>query len=98
MLKKLEELTGRGIVSAPDGSKKTVAYEIQIFEEQTDSTTRDSLKKESVSGLKSLAGRVDFCFGVFQNLTLTLQDGKKLPFVFTKIDGTIGARGWFTSD
>lgn len=89
-LELIEELSGRGTVyrkgCEPIGES---AYDLRVHQEIHDAST------EEVPGLRQIRGRVEGLdnFGLLAtDLTLHLEDQRRLDFLIVDLDGTITVR------
>lgn len=92
-----EQSTGEGLVYRKDGSfVANVKYALQVIQEFIDTTTKDG--PGTLPGLKDVVGRVTGLdtFALLSEgaeLTLHLEDGRRLDFLVKNLDGQIAAQG-----
>ncbi len=95
MRKVIERLTGAGKVYRENGDLLGDAqYDLRVIQEFKDVGTKDG--PELLPGLKDVVGHVtglDNLVLIGAELTLHLEDGRRLRFFVTDQDGRIGASG-----
>ena len=91
----LDSLRGLGAVHAGDVLLRTTAYELSIWSAGTPAGDADA------NALPNIDGHIDIT-GIGEavvlagpgNLTLTLEDGRRLSFKLTSSGGSIAGIGW----
>jgi hypothetical protein len=85
---------GKGTVTASSESSR-VTYDLVFFRDQLKTTALGSGYSSIPSGVERIRGRVlPVCFGLGENLTLEMEDGRKLSFFYTDSGGAISFSGW----
>jgi hypothetical protein len=98
MRKLIDTIEGSGTVTSSSGEHAAVHYVLHIYQDQISVANRQN-PNAMAPGLKSIEGPVlPVCFFGDRDLTLELQDGRKLRFSFTDMHGSIAAKGALTAE
>jgi hypothetical protein len=93
MRKLIEKIEGSGTVTSSSGEHAAVHYVLHIYQDQI-SVANMQNPNATMPGIKSIEGPVlPVCFFRDPDLTLELQDGRKLKFSFTDMHGSIATKG-----
>jgi len=91
----LEHLQGSGVVTAENGDRMTVKYDLQITRDEPEAGRPPAV------GFKHLGGQIwsehDSYFVLSHArtiMTLQMEDGRKLKFFHRDLAGNIGLREW----
>lgn len=96
MNKLIEELAGIGEVFENDNSLGKVNYQIKIFLEMVNADTFGAEEEEE--GLQQITGKISsdsLLQLISKNLTLLLEDGRKIEFFVENRDGDVQFSGDF---
>ena len=90
----IQSVTGKGTVRSKDGKHVHVKYELTEFQEEVRAGHMGD-PNASILGLKQIRGWVEPVSFIGDELTLELQDNRKLKFFFTDTNGKIVGSGGF---
>jgi hypothetical protein len=92
MRKLIETIEGNGTVTSSSCEHAAVHYVLHIYQDQI-SVGHMQDANATIPGMMNIEGPVlPVCFFGDPDLTLELQDRRKLKFFFTDMHGSIGAR------
>ena len=89
----VEALRGKGMVTTEDGQQVSVEYDLKVCQEEISAGSMEN-PTASIPGMKSIEGHVKPVRFFGQELTLELEDKRKIKFFFTDMRGTIALRQW----
>ncbi|MCW5963850.1 MAG: hypothetical protein KIT83_07420 [Bryobacterales bacterium] len=89
----MESLEGKGIVSTESGETATVSYYLEVWREVIPTPIYQDPHADML-GLFEVHGHIEpMCFGVGENLVLTLNDGRTFPLFVQNSHGNISPMG-----
>jgi hypothetical protein len=90
----IERLNGAGTVMSPSGALTPVRYDLQVLQEEISAGTLEH-PHATIPGLKSIRGQIQpVCFFGETELTLEMNDARKMKFFFRDGHGSIVLRQW----
>jgi hypothetical protein len=89
----MESMEGRGIVTADDGQKVSVEYELNVYQEGIPAGSMAD-PHATIPRFKDIRGRIKPVCYFGQVLRLEMEDGRKLRFSFKDTDGNIALSSW----
>jgi hypothetical protein len=93
-MRHVERMNGTGTVTSGGGVQKPVQYDLHVYQEEISAGTSEN-PNATIPGMKDIRGRVDpVCFSGDRDLTLQMQDGRKLKFFFANCHGTVSFLSW----
>lgn len=93
-MRHLETMKGRGTVTANNGDQFGAQYELRVYQDEIDAGSLNN-PGATIPGMKTIQGVVQPVRFFGENgLTLEMQDGRKLKFLFTDTHGSIALNSW----
>jgi hypothetical protein len=93
MRRLIDTIEDSGTVTSGSGEHATVHYVLHVYQKEIAAGHAQD-GNATIAGLTSYEGRVSpVCFALGQDLTLELQDGRKLKFFFKDTRGSIATKG-----
>jgi len=84
----IENIKGKDIATAPDGTSQEVTYDFDVYEEMIPAANQAMIP----SGLKEIRGRISpACFFNVRGVILQMEDGRKMSLVVTDTRGSLDA-------
>jgi hypothetical protein len=91
MQRHIEEIKGKGILTAPDGTSREISYDLDVRQNMI-RTPNMGDPNAMIGGLKEIRGRIaPVYFTGINGVTLQLQDGRKMRLLVTDSGGAVHA-------
>jgi hypothetical protein len=87
----IDEIKGKGILTAPDGTSREITYHLDVYQNMIP-TPNQGDPNAKIPGLKEIRGRIaTVYFTGINGVTLQLQDGRKMNLLVTDSGGAVHA-------